>query len=106
MSDSILQRIKRYDQARPGIPGEHWLALAAGIGAWLGTRRHPSFAVRILGSVAGTVLVARAATGRQVPRTLVRWLPFEREAREKHATGVAARIGTGRPAPAGPSRPG
>jgi hypothetical protein len=94
MTDSILQRIKRYDAARPGIPGEHWLALAAGIGAWLGTRRHPSFAVRILGSVAGTVLVARAATGRKVPRALVRWLPFERAARARDATGPAGRVRT------------
>jgi hypothetical protein len=44
---------------------------------WLSTRRHRSMVVRLLGSVAGTALVARAASGRKVPARLVRWLPFE-----------------------------
>lgn len=81
MSSSVLQRIKRFDEARPGFPGEHWAALGAGIGIWLATRRHPAFAVRLLGSVVGTIAVARAATGRKVPRPLLRWLPYARENR-------------------------
>lgn len=75
MSESILQRIKRYDEARPGIPGEHWLVLAAGMGAWLASRRHPSPAVRTLGLMAGTALVGRAASGRDGLAKVLRWLP-------------------------------
>ena len=77
MTDNLLDKIKQYDDQRAGMPGEHWLVLAGGVALWLSTRRHPSFAVRLLGSVAGTALVARAATGRKVPDRLRRWLPFE-----------------------------
>ncbi len=77
MTHDLIDKIKQYDDARPGIPGEHWLAMAGAVALWLGTRRHPSFVVRLLGSVAGTALVARAATGREVPDRLRRWLPFE-----------------------------
>ncbi len=82
MSQSVLQRIRQFDEARPGFPGEHWLVLATGVGVWLATRRHPVFAVRLLGSVAGSVAVARAATGRKVPRPLLRWLPFAERGRD------------------------
>ena len=77
MTDNVLDKIKQYDDQRAGMPGEHWLALAGAVALWLSTRRHPWFAVRLLGSVAGTALVARAATGRKVPDRLRRWLPFE-----------------------------
>jgi len=77
MSDNLLDKIKHCDDARPGIPGEHWLAMTGAAALWLGTRRHPSFLVRVLGSVAGSALIARAATGRKVPDRLRRWLPFE-----------------------------
>ena len=79
MTESVLQKIKAYDASRTGIPGEHWLAAAAGVGAWLATRRHPSIAVRLLGSIAGTLLIARSVSGRDVPLRLARWLPFENE---------------------------
>lgn len=77
MTDNLLDKIEQYDDQRHGIPGEHWRALAGAVALWLSTRRHPSFAVRLLGSVAGSALVARAATGRKVPDRLQRWLPFE-----------------------------
>jgi uncharacterized membrane protein len=77
MTDNLLDKIKKFDDARPGIPGEHWLALGGAVALWLATRRHPSVVVRVLGSMAGTALVARAATGRKVPGSLLRWLPFE-----------------------------
>ncbi|TFZ06457.1 hypothetical protein EZ313_07425 [Ramlibacter henchirensis] len=75
MAEQLLQRIKRFDATRPNLPAEHWLAFAAGVGLWIATRRHPSIAVRVLASLAGTLLVARAATGQQVPPMLAR-LPF------------------------------
>jgi uncharacterized membrane protein len=75
MAETLLHRLKRYDDSRDSLPGEHWLAFAAGLGLWIATRRHPSVAVRVLASVMGTLLVARAATGRDVPPALTR-LPF------------------------------
>ena len=75
MSDTLLHQLKRYDDSRDNFPGEHWVAFAAGLGLWVATRKHPSIAVRVLASVMGTLLVARAATGRDVPAPLAR-LPF------------------------------
>jgi uncharacterized membrane protein len=75
MRENLLERIKLYDETRENLPGEHWLAFAAGLGLWVLTRRHPSVTVRVLASLAGTLLVARAATGREVPPMLSR-LPF------------------------------
>jgi len=75
MNDSLLDRLRRFDETRPNIPGEHWLAFAAGIGLWVATRRHPSIAVRLLASLAGTLLIVRAGSGREVPPLLTR-LPF------------------------------
>ena len=75
MSDSTLQRIKRYDEAREGVPGEHWMVLGLGMAAWLATRRHPSLMVRTLGLMAGTALVGRAASGRDGLARVLRFLP-------------------------------
>jgi hypothetical protein len=79
MAETLLERVKRFDENRPNIPGEHWLAFAAGVGLWIATRRHPSVTVRVLSSLVGTLLVARAATGEEVPPPLAR-LPFARRA--------------------------
>ena len=75
MSDTLLHQLKRYDDSRDNFPGEHWVAFAAGLGLWIATRKHPSITVRVLASVMGTLLVARAATGRDVPAPLSR-LPW------------------------------
>ncbi|KQT11609.1 hypothetical protein [Ramlibacter sp. Leaf400] len=77
MAEHLLDKLMRLDESRANLPGEHWLAFAAGVGLWVATRRHPSVAVRVLASVAGTLLVARAATGHEVPPLLAR-LPFAR----------------------------
>jgi hypothetical protein len=70
-----LKELKAYDDARPGFPGEHWLVLGAGIGLWLAARRHPSFAVRTLGLLAGSALVGRAASGRDGLSRVLRYTP-------------------------------
>lgn len=70
-----IKELKQLDDARPGFPGEHWIVLAAGLGAWLASRRHPSFMVRTVGLMAGTALVGRAASGRDGIAKLVRYLP-------------------------------
>ena len=75
MADNLLQALKRFDDTRPNLPAEHWLAFAAGLGLWIATRRHPSMAVQLLASLAGTALIARAASGHDVPPLLAR-LPF------------------------------
>ncbi len=61
MSENTLRKLKAYDDAREGIPGEHLMVLGAGLAAWLLTRRSPSLMLRTLGMVAGTALVGRAA---------------------------------------------
>ena len=75
MATSLFEKVKEYDEARPGIPGEHWMALGAGLGVWLLSRRSPSFLMRTLGMVAGTALVGRAASGRDGIARLARYLP-------------------------------
>jgi hypothetical protein len=76
MSESTLHRIRRYDQRRPGFPGEHWLVLAAGVGVWLATRRHPSVLVKTLGTLGAAALAARAASGREGLGKVLRWTPL------------------------------
>lgn len=83
MPQTLLQRAKRFDEARPNFPGEHWLAFGAGLALWIATRRHPSVAVRVAASLAATLLVARAATGRDVPPLLAR-LPFADRPPRRH----------------------
>ncbi|WP_041675012.1 hypothetical protein [Ramlibacter tataouinensis] len=67
--------IARFDNPRPLFPGEPWVALAAGIGAWLATRTHPSLAVRTLGVFVGATLVARGAHGHRRLGQVMRWTP-------------------------------
>ena len=76
MDNELIGKLKRWDAQRQGLPGEHWLVLLAGVGFWIATRRHPSLALRLLASVGGGMLVARAASGRQVPPSLLRWMPY------------------------------
>ena len=78
---NVLQQVRAYDAQRPGFPGEHWLALAAGVGVWMASRAHPSLAVRTAGLAASSALVARAASGRDGIRRLARVLPMGRRLR-------------------------
>lgn len=83
MPMELLERIQQFDDSRPSIPGEHWLTLGAGVALWLATRRHPSIAVRVLASIASTLLVVRATTGRDVPQALAK-LPYAHAPRTRH----------------------
>ena len=68
---NAFQQLTQFDDARPGIPGEHWTSLELGLGAWLLTRRHPFFMVRAIGLGVGTAMFSRAASGRDgLPRIL------------------------------------
>ena len=70
-----FQEIKDYDDNRPGFAGEHWLVLGAGVALLLASRRSNSFWVRTAGSVMGSALVVRAASGSEGLSRLVRYLP-------------------------------
>ena len=39
MQESLLESLKRFDDQRPSLPGEHWMTL--GLGLWLITRPAP-----------------------------------------------------------------
>ena len=71
-----IAELKRFDERRDNIPGEHWLTLGAGIALWVATRKHPSGAMRLFAGIAAGFLVARAASGRQIPQGLKRMIPY------------------------------
>lgn len=73
MSNTLVetaQEIKRMDDRRPGFPGEHWLALGAGILLLVYASRHGSPLVRSLTTTLGTAFIGRAAAGRDGVRKL------------------------------------
>ena len=76
--DPTAQRLKNSDAAQTGVPGQHWIALGAGLAAWLLTRKRSSFMVRTAGMLAGTALVGRAASGRDGLSKIIRLLPIGR----------------------------
>jgi hypothetical protein len=78
---SLVERARAHDQARDSFPGEHWLALGAGLAAWALTRKSPSVVVRTAGMLAATALVGRAASGRDGVGRLLRYTPLGRRIR-------------------------
>ncbi len=62
-----LQNLKQWDKKRPGFPGEHWLALGAGLLMMRRAGRSRSFLGRMAGRALGAALMARAASGRDGP---------------------------------------
>lgn len=73
--ENLLARIKRYDDTREDFPGEHWIVLAAGMGVWYLSAKHPSALVKLVGMAAATALVGRAASGRNGLSRLLRYTP-------------------------------
>ena len=71
-----LKEIKDYDQNRPGFAGKHWRVLGAGVALLLASRRSDSFWVRTAGSVVGSALIVRAASGNEGLSKLVDNLPI------------------------------
>lgn len=70
-----LEPLKDYDRRRPSLPGEHWLALGAGIALLMASRRSRSWVGRTAGSVLGSALLYRAASGRDGLSRLLPYLP-------------------------------
>jgi uncharacterized membrane protein len=66
MLPRLLRRLKDFDEQRPSVPGEHWLALGAGALLLLWAARKRSWAT----AIAGAGMVARAAAGRDGVRRL------------------------------------
>ena len=62
-----LQDLKQWDKQRAGFPGEHWLALGAGMLLMKRAGRSRSFLGRLVGRSLGAALMARAASGRNGP---------------------------------------
>lgn len=59
---SPLERLRRFDDERSSLPGEHWMTL--GMGLWLMTRPATTVVGRLAAVAAGAALVLRAASGR------------------------------------------
>ena len=72
---SSLEQIKDFDEKRPSFPGEHLMALGAGLALLMASRRSRSFIKRTAGSALGSALLYRAASGRDGLTKLLRFLP-------------------------------
>lgn len=68
----LLSALKRIDQRRPSLPGEHWATLGVGAALLGYARRHHAPLLRLAALVAGGALVYRAASGRDGLSKLLR----------------------------------
>ncbi|RYF52517.1 MAG: hypothetical protein EOO29_57955 [Comamonadaceae bacterium] len=59
-----VHKAQQRDNARPGLPGEHWLTLGAGLLILRGAGRRSGFFANTVGRLVGGALIARAASGR------------------------------------------
>jgi len=71
-----LERLRRWDERRPSLPGEHWLTGALGLYLLLRPRR--SAFGRLASGAAGALLITRALTGRDGAIAALKRLPDER----------------------------
>lgn len=59
---SVFERVRRFDESRPSIPGEHWLGV--GVGAYFLLRRRSTVLGRLASMALGAAFVARGLSGR------------------------------------------
>lgn len=59
---SLFEQLCRFDESRPSIPGEHWLAVGAGLYFLL--RRRRTVLGRLASMALGAAFVARGLSGR------------------------------------------
>ena len=59
----ILSRLRAFDRRRPGFPGEHFIVAAIGTSLLNSARRRGGIG-RLVATLAGGALLARAASGR------------------------------------------
>ena len=64
---SLLRQLKRRDEQRAGVPGEHWAVFGTGLSVlgWARGRRSPL--LRTAATAVGVLMLIRAATGRDGP---------------------------------------
>jgi hypothetical protein len=62
MVRSLFERLVHLDQTRKSFPGEHWLALGAGL--WFLRKKGHSLPANLWSKAIGTALIVRAASGR------------------------------------------
>ena len=60
----LLAQVKRFDDQRPGVPGEHWFAFGTGAALLLRGRRAASPGWRAAAMRGGALFVLRAVSGR------------------------------------------
>ena len=60
--DNPLQRLREFDERRPSVPGEHWVAFGAGL--YFLSREHSTALGRLASLLVGTALIARGGSGR------------------------------------------
>jgi hypothetical protein len=70
-----LQSYLAWDDSRDSFPGEHWLALAAGLALLRSASRGSSPVKRMAQAALGGALLYRAASGRDGVARLLRQLP-------------------------------
>ncbi|WP_066338719.1 hypothetical protein [Azohydromonas lata] len=59
-----LRALKRLDDQRPSVPGEHWFAFGTGAALLLRGRRSSSALLRTAATVGGLLFMARGLSGR------------------------------------------
>lgn len=59
-----LRQLKRFDDQRPSVPGEHWVAFGTGAALLLRGRRASSPVLRAAATVGGLLFMARGLSGR------------------------------------------
>lgn len=71
----ILRKLRRTDQRRDGVPGEHWATFGTSLAVfqWASGRR--SKGLRLLGMTAAGLLLLRALSGRDGPLARMRRTP-------------------------------
>ena len=62
-----LRALRRFDDRRPGLPGEHWAAFATGLAVMKAGRRRTGLVGRAAFWTLGGLLLARALSGRDGP---------------------------------------
>lgn len=62
IDENLFERLRRLDESRESVPGEHWFAF--GVGLYFLLRRRQTTPGRVASLIVGTAFVARALSGR------------------------------------------
>ena len=77
---TALDRLRKFDEKRPGVPGEHWFAFATGMYFLL--RRRRTVMGRLTSAATGVAMIARAVSGRDGALAVMRRARAEGSSRE------------------------